>query len=85
MKIRIVFSGRNYQAGQSLPAALELPQGSTVTEAIEKLAELIGEGNLPGGCLVALGGTHLGTVASHRPEPLAEDDELVVIAPVAGG
>jgi molybdopterin converting factor small subunit len=35
--------------------------------------------------LIAVAGKHLGTLASHTPSPLADGDELTVIAPVAGG
>ena len=55
-------------------------------EALGVLAALMPEGkSLPKSCLVAVSGAHVGTVASHRPRVLRDGDELVLIAPVAGG
>lgn len=86
MKVRVVFSGRSYDAAAALPDCLDLPDGAPVEDALRQLAGLMPEGKrLPTSCLVAVSGKHLGTLQSHRPHPLRDGDELVLIAPVAGG
>ena len=86
MKVRVVLSGRSYDAAEAMPDCLTLPDGAAVDEALRQLAGLMPEGKgLPKSCLVAVSGAHLGTVASHRSRVLRDGDELVLIAPVAGG
>lgn len=86
MKIRLVISGRSYDAAEAVPNELSLPDGATVAEAVDALAGLLPEGRkLPATCLVAVSGKHLGTLASRPSQVLKDDDELVLIAPVAGG
>ena len=84
--IRLVLTGRNYHAAGGIPEELDLPVDSDVSAALEKVAALLPEGQtLPASCLVTLGGKHLGSVASHDSPVLKSGDELVLIAPVAGG
>jgi hypothetical protein len=86
MNVRLVVTGRRYDAAEGLPERLTLPEGCPLDEALEAIARLCPEGKgLPGSCLVAVSGTHLGTLRRHRPYLLSEGDELVLIAPVAGG
>ena len=86
MKVRVVLSGRRYDAAEALPDCLTLPDGAAVDEALGALAALMPEGKgLPKSCLVAVSGAHLGTVQNYRPRVLRDGDELVLIAPVAGG
>jgi len=86
MNIRVVFSGRGYDRAESIPASLDLPPGSTLSDALDLLAKrLPDEIQLPAACLIAVSGKHAGTVARHEACPLGEGDELVLIAPVAGG
>ena len=86
MKIRLVVSGRSYPASGSLPQELTLPEGASLEEALELLQQQFSEGNsLPPTCMLALSGAHLGTLATHQTRTLCDGDELVVIAPVAGG
>lgn len=86
MKIRLMVSGRNYQAATQLPDELDLPEGSRLDEALARLEALMPEGaNLSPNSLVAVSGTHVGTLAAHPNQPLIDGDELVVVAPVAGG
>lgn len=81
-----MISGRAYQAAEQLPKALTLPDGCSLDEALEHVASLLAGGKgLDGSCLVAVSGTHVGTVRNHRPHVLREGDELILIAPVAGG
>ena len=86
MHIRIAFSGRGYDRARSLPEDLELPDGGTLDDALNRLAELLPDDSpLPAACLIAISGEHAGTVGRHAPRPLVDGDELVLIAPVAGG
>jgi molybdopterin converting factor small subunit len=82
----VIISGRSYHKSAGAPDALELPDGATIDDALEALAEALGEeGRLPPSCLVAVSGRHLGTLAKHARQSLADDDELVLFSPVAGG
>ena len=86
MRIPLLVTGRRYHLAASLPEALELPAGSTVDDALRALTTRLPDGDaFPPSCLVAVSGEHLGTIAAHRPRTLAADDELLLIAPVAGG
>ncbi len=86
MKIHLVLAGRGYDLADRVPDELTLPEGSGVTAALERVASLLPDGRrLPESCLVALAGQHLGTVANHREQVLREGDELLLLAPVAGG
>jgi molybdopterin converting factor small subunit len=86
MKVRLVISGRSYHAANELPDQIELPDGSGVEAALKKIAALLPADNrLPDSCLVAVAGTHLGTLENHRSHALRDGDELTLIAPVAGG
>jgi len=86
MKINLVISGRSYRTSGDLPTHLELPDGATLADALTALSEkLPADAALPDSCLVAVSGSHVGTLGSHRARELREGDELVLIAPVAGG
>ena len=65
---------------------LEVDHLAHRTQALEALAGLFPEGRpLPESCLIAVSGAHLGTLRSHTARKLEDGDELVLIAPVAGG
>jgi molybdopterin converting factor small subunit len=86
MKIRVVISGRNYHAALSAPENLLLPEGASLDDALAALAAHLNNGDrLPESCLVAVSGVHLGNLRSHRGRVLRDGDELLLIAPVAGG
>ncbi|MCA9103641.1 MAG: MoaD/ThiS family protein [Pirellulales bacterium] len=86
LTIRLTISGRSYDAAEGVPRELQLGDGTTVDDALAELAGQLKNGSvLPDTCLVALGGAHLGTIAEHEPRSLRDGDELVIIAPVAGG
>ena len=86
MRIRLVISGRGYDAAATIPEHLTLGEGASVDEALAAVAKLIpGEKQLAASSLVAVSGNHLGTLQNHRPQVLQDGDELVVITPVAGG
>ena len=86
MKVRVVVSGRNYDTAEAIPQHLTLPEGCSVDEVLQAVAEFCRQGpGLQESCLVAVSGTHLGTLRRHRPHVLSDGDELVLIVPVAGG
>jgi molybdopterin converting factor small subunit len=86
LNVRVVFVGRRYDAAQSVPELLCLPEGATVDDALTAIqAGLDGGSPLDVSCLVAVSGLHLGTLASHDPRVLSDGDELLLLAPVAGG
>jgi molybdopterin converting factor small subunit len=86
MQIRVVLAGRNYHAAQTVPTQLALPDAATLDDALAALSRHIPAGSdLPDTCLVAVCGVHLGTVRRHRPRVLQDGDELLLLAPVAGG
>jgi len=86
MRIRLFISGRNYNLAETIPKELAVPDDATLDDALRSLASLLPGGTqLPASCLVAVSGRHCGTVASHSPEKLRDGDELVILAPVAGG
>lgn len=86
MKLRIVFMGRRYHAAQRLPSEIIVEEGATLDDALASLLSLPEAGqSLSSSCLVSVTGRHVGTVAEHTSIELREGDELVLIAPVAGG
>ncbi len=86
MHIRLFISGRNYNLADGLPNELTLAKGATLDDALRSLSDLLPRGTrLPASCLVAVSGRHCGTVANHSQETLRDGDELVILAPVAGG
>ena len=86
LNVQIVFIGRRYDAARSIPERLCLPEGATVDDALKAIAkQLSGDNPLSASCLVAVSGMHLGTLAEHRSATLKDGDELVLLAPVAGG
>ena len=86
MKVRVLLTGRGYHNALELPPQIELPEKATVEDALAKLSALLPAGEaLPSTCLVSVSGQHLGAVSSYEPCALRDGDELVLIAPVAGG
>jgi hypothetical protein len=85
MNVRLVYSGRGYDAAASLPGSLSLPDGSTLDDALRAIGKTAQGFTLQASCLVAVSGIHLGTVAAHRAVRLHDGDEILLIAPVAGG
>ncbi|MHB8971297.1 MAG: hypothetical protein ACYC4N_12695 [Pirellulaceae bacterium] len=86
MRLKFTYMGRGYEHSSRLPDYLELPEVATVDVALGVLEQqLAGTRSLAGSCLVVVSGKHLGTVARHENIVLAATDELMLIAPVAGG
>ena len=86
LNVQIVFLGRRYDAARSVPDRLCLPDGATVDDARTAIAaQSSGDNPLSATCLVAVSGMHVGTLANHRPRILKDGDEVLLLAPVAGG
>ncbi|HUG68691.1 MAG TPA: MoaD/ThiS family protein [Pirellulaceae bacterium] len=86
MKIQISYTGRSYQTAGMLPCELTLEDGAMVDDALRLLTkDLRDDQQLPASCLVAVSGEHIGTLAHYTNRPLRDRDELILIAPVAGG
>jgi len=86
MKLQIVFMGRSYDAAQQLPSQIDVKDGATLDDALACLIALPeAQKSLSGSCLVSVTGRHVGTIAEHVSVDLRDGDELVLIAPIAGG
>jgi molybdopterin converting factor small subunit len=86
MKIRVTVSGRGYDSAASVPAALDVAEGTTLDELLRAVGEGLPAGHaLAPSCLIAVSGAHVGTLAHHACRPLRDGDEILLIAPVAGG
>ena len=86
MKIQISYTGRSYHTASQLPTELTLDDGAQVDDALGLLKKALGDDQqLPLSCLVAVSGEHIGTLASYTNRPLRDRDEVILIAPVAGG
>lgn len=86
MRIKIAVTGRNYLIAHQLPREIILADGAGSAEVLQRLNEHLPVASpLPGSCLLAVNGEHLGTVLQHAPRRLQDGDELVLIVPVAGG
>jgi len=83
MNVRLVISGRGYDTATDLPDRLTLETDASIDDALTQLTSLVDK--LPVSCLLAVSGIHLGTLGNHREHILADGDEIVLIAPVAGG
>jgi len=85
MKIRVSLAGR-ILPGASLPHELELPSGASLADAIASLrGQLPADQPLSPTWLVVVSGEHVGSIGRHTARSLKEGDELLLIAPVAGG
>ncbi len=86
MKVRVVVTGRSYHASSNLPREIEVPDGTTIAAAIDQLEQQLEQGEtFPASCLVAVSGQHLGTRGALPDQQLRDNDELMLVAPVAGG
>jgi molybdopterin converting factor small subunit len=85
MKVRVAYSGRSYPEAASLPGELELPPGATLAAALSMLCGGARPRCLSSACLVAISGKHVGSLSDCQDRELHENDEILLIAPVAGG
>ena len=84
MKVRIVLTGRGYDAAD-VPAELELREGATLEDAVAQLREQLGNARLAASALVIVAGKHVGTLAAFDNVVLADGEEVMLLQPVAGG
>jgi molybdopterin converting factor small subunit len=85
VKLQLVMTGRDYHTAERLPDELPLAEDATLQDALSAINALLGEAGLPTSCLLALNGEHVGSVASFTDRAIRDGEELVIIAPVAGG
>ena len=86
MQIRVFLSGRHNDQADAVPRELELPEGCLLSQALSELLDRLPADRRPAGtCLVAVSGTHVGTLAHYRDTSLRPGDELLLLSPVAGG
>ena len=86
MQVRVFLSGRHYDMADAVPRELTLPEGCLLSQALTALLERLPADRQPAGtCLVAVSGTHAGTLAHYRDTALRPGDELLLLSPVAGG
>jgi molybdopterin converting factor small subunit len=86
MKIRIVYTGRSYQIAERLPAELALAEDARLDDALQAVNRLLSDDEpLSPSCLICVSGQHVGTLSGHNNQALADGDEIILIAPVAGG
>ena len=86
MQVRVFFSGRHNNIADNVPRELELPEGCMLSQALTTLLDCLPAHRRPAGtCLVAVSGTHVGTLAHYRDTALRPGDELLLLSPVAGG
>ena len=84
MKVELVVTGRSYHEAEGLPHQWELEDGATVDDLLQQVNARLSE-PLPQSCLVVLGKRHLGNVQQHENASLADGQEVLLVAPVAGG
>jgi molybdopterin converting factor small subunit len=84
MKIRVVITGRGYDAATS-PGEVDLPAGAAVSDAIEAVLGSDVAAHLTASTLVIASGRHLGTLGGYENATLNDGDELMLLQPVAGG
>ena len=86
MRIRLAITGRGYHLAGGIPESIELHADCTLQEAIEHVRQLFPSDNpVVDSCLISVAGKHRGTVGAPSAYQLRDGDELIIVAPVAGG
>ena len=68
----------------SFPKSLELPEPARLDDALQRIAAALAE-PIASSCLISVSGRHVGTLADHPNCQLSDGDELLLLAPIAGG
>ena len=87
MRLKFVYMGHGYdQSRQTGPSSWSCPRRPRWTSRCGFWSRNCRRTRaVAGSCLVVVSGRHLGTIARHENIALAATDELMLIAPVAGG
>ncbi len=86
MKVRLTLMGRGYDRTSSLPSEVDVTLGACLGDVLHLIQSHYGElVPLSTSWLVVVNGQHLGTVERYEDVELRERDDLMLIAPVAGG
>ena len=86
MQVRVLLSGRHYDMADAVPRELALPDDCMLSQALAAFLDRLPADWRPAGtCLVAVSGTHMGTLTHYRDTALRSGDELLLLSPVAGG
>ena len=86
MNIRLAITGRSYHLAGSIPQSIELNADCTLQEAIEHVRQLFPSDNpVADSCVISVAGKQRGTVGAPSAHQLRDGDELLIVAPVAGG
>jgi molybdopterin converting factor small subunit len=84
MRVDVFITGRMYHLAGGAPDHLDLDEQATLAAALAKLRELSSE-PLPESTLVTVSGRHQGALSNFDDCELSDGDELMLVAPVAGG
>lgn len=84
MQIQLFITGRMYHLADGAPDRIDLPDDATLTQAVAALQQLLPE-PLPDTTLLSVGNRHCGSIGRFDDCDLRDGDELIVVAPVAGG
>jgi molybdopterin converting factor small subunit len=85
MQIQLQFTGRGYPAAHRLPEEIDLEPGADLATALRRISAHLGDETLSNSCLIAVSGKHVGTLGNYINQTLRDGDEIIVLAPVAGG
>lgn len=80
MTVRVLLFASYADALGTPELALEMPDGASVSDLVERLRLLPGADRLPPAPLVAVNATYAAAAS-----PLSAGDEVAIIPPVAGG
>ena len=84
MRVQLFITGRMYHLADDAPDALELPDDADLAIAIERMQGALPE-PLPESTIISVSGRHAGAIGQFENTPLRDGDELMLVAPVAGG
>lgn len=84
MRIKLFITGRMYHLADDAPDSLELAEQASLADAVAALQQDLPQ-PLPESTLVSVAGRHCGSIGQLSDGPLRDGDELMLVAPVAGG
>lgn len=81
MKLRLQIMGRRSSGSETLPSELDLAPHATLYDVCAALRST----DLSPATLIVVSGKHVGTLGNHPPLVLRDGDDLLLLAPIAGG